>query len=817
MKIIDKKDRRIFAEQVSLLFRQYPVSALSGVLVSIVVLASMWGDVPRVHLLSWMFVQNAVLFLGMFVVLGYRGLPPEKRDPELWFRRYMLLITIIGLSWGSVASFFFYPLGSQAQTFLIIFIAGLAATALVVAVPVFTTFAAYLSLILVPLVGTMFFHLSDRYTVIGALGTVFYTLLLFAGRSLNAHLVNTIRVRFENVDLANEVRHLNENLEIRVIEKTRALIEKTQALSESEERFQLAIQGANDGLWDWDLDRNEIFFSPRWKSMLGFDDTEIGTSPNEWHSRVHPEDRAQVMASIQEHLEGRAKSYESTHRMQHKDGHWIWVLDRGRAVRDVHGQAHRLVGTQADVTDHKNLEAQLKSTNVQLKHEIKERRIVQNELAHLAKHDPLTEMPNRLLFFEHLQEAILRAEAEDETVAVLLVDLDDFKTVNDTLGHPLGDKLLIEVSRRLNALSTNNCFLSRFGGDEFLVIFDGPSLVSAVEEFARDIIDGISHPFYVESNEIYIGCSIGITLFPEHGTVPNQLVRNADIAMYHAKKEGRNTYRFYSQQMDREVSEKASIRNLLHTALDRNEFIMRYQPQIDVESGSVVGMEALLRWTRKDLGSLGPERFIPLLEESGLINRVGEWALREACMTTLTLQQRGYPNLRVSVNMSPRQFLLPGLAETVQAILRETGFDARQLELEITENIFMEPLDLIQQTLLKLQALGIQVILDDFGTGYSSLQYLKRLPINGVKIDKDFVADMLKNDGSRELVQAIIAMAKGLNMSRLVAEGVESDIQLELLRRAGCPTYQGYLHSKPLSKDELIQLLLDGTNRERST
>jgi diguanylate cyclase (GGDEF)-like protein/PAS domain S-box-containing protein len=817
MKIIDKSDHRIFAEQLSLLFRQYPVSALSGVLVSIVVLATMWSEVPRAHLLGWMFVQNASLFSGMLVILGYRSLPPEKRDTRQWFQRYMLLITVIGLCWGSVASFLSYDLSPVTHTFLVIFVAGLAATALVVAVPVFSAFVLYLSLILLPMVAWMFLHDSSRFSVIGSLGMVFYALLVFAGRSLNLHLANTIRVRFENVDLANEVRRLNENLEHRVIEKTRALIQKTQALSESEERFQLAIQGANDGLWDWDLDKNDIFFSPRWKSMLGYEDQDLGSSPNEWHTRIHPQDRAQVLATIQEHLEGRAKSYESMHRMQHKEGHWLWVLDRGRAVRDVDGHPHRLVGTQADITDQKHLEEQLKSTNIQLKHEIKERRIAQNELAHLAKHDPLTELPNRILFFEQLQESIRHAEVEKETVAVLLVDLDDFKIVNDTLGHPIGDKLLVEVAQRLNGISNKSCFLSRFGGDEFLVIHDGASLLSVVEEFAQEIIDRIAQPFYIETNEIHIGCSIGITVYPEHGTVPNQLIRNADIAMYHAKKEGRNTYRYYSQQMDREVTEKASIRNLLHGAMERKEFVLSYQPQVDIETGKVVAMEALLRWKRKDLGTIAPERFIPLLEESGLIANVGEWALREACVTTLALQQRGYSDLRVAVNMSPRQFLQPDLAETVQSVLRDTGLDAPSLKLEITENIFMEHIDLIQQTLLKLQALGIEVILDDFGTGYSSLQYLKRLPINGVKIDKEFVADMLKNNGSRELVQAIIAMAKGLNMTTLVAEGVESDIQLELLRRAGCPTFQGFLHSKPLEKDPLFQLLLGDGNRERSS
>jgi diguanylate cyclase (GGDEF)-like protein/PAS domain S-box-containing protein len=669
--------------------------------------------------------------------------------------------------------------------------------------PVLRAYYTYVTLPLVPSIVWLLLEGEGILPAMGGLASIFCVLLVLAGRSINRQLIDTIKFRFVNADLASEIQRLNDSLEQRVVEKT-------TALRESEERFELAMRGANDGLWDWNIAEEKIYFSPRWKTMLGYQEHEISDSIQEWQQRLHPLDRNEVFAHIKAHVDGETDSYESIHRVAHKNGDYLWVLDRGRAVRDANGSAYRIVGTQADITDQKTLEEKLKRANVQLKHEIKERVLAQNELAHLAKHDPLTGLPNRILFHEKLQDALKRAAVEKEPIALLLVDLDNFKNVNDTLGHPVGDRLLVDVVTRLNTISNKNYFLSRFGGDEFFVILEKLSDRFLIDAYAREIADLVSQPFVIDAQELHIGCSIGVAIYPDHGGDPNQLIRDADIAMYQAKEDGKNTYRLFNDDMDRSITERVTLRNLLHVALEQKQFEVHYQPQVCVQTGRITGMEALLRWNQEEIGYVSPDRFIPILEETSAVNAVGNWILKTACKQAVQLQINGHPEFKVAVNMSPRQFLQEDLAQTVYEILTETGLAAHDLELEITENIFMEDLELIKRSLEDLKQIGVSIILDDFGTGFSSLGYLKRFPIDGLKIDKVFVGDLMKSSDSKELITAIIAMTKGLNIGTLVAEGVEDDKQLQFLREAGCPTYQGYLFSKPLPGTALERLVLKG-------
>ncbi|MGW8247212.1 MAG: bifunctional diguanylate cyclase/phosphodiesterase [Acidiferrobacterales bacterium] len=792
--------QRITAEQVYLVFRQYPIAALAGSLVSLVVALVLRGEVPETIVYTWLIVQNLLLVSGYTLVLRYHRNRNKNMNLE-WKRFYLFSIAAIAVSWSSLAYFLSYELPPIQQTFLIILLVGVAASALVLAVPLFDAYFVYTSVPMASVITWLMFQKENTLTGLGSLGILFYLLLLVAGKSLNQQLINTLRLRFENMDLANEVKQLNQNLEKRVAEKSRALFE-------SEERFNLAMQGANDGLWDWNISTNKAYFSPRWKSMLGYNESEIEDKPKEWRKRLHRDDVRKVLSAMRSHMQGVTETYESIHRIRHKNGQYLWVLDRGKVVFDEKGKPYRMVGTQVDITFQKKLEQKFKSANIKLKHEIKERMLAQNELAHLAKHDPLTELPNRILFYEQLQNAIMRAEMEGEAIAVLLVDLDNFKHVNDTLGHPIGDKLLMDVAKRLTAIVNKNYFLSRFGGDEFLVILEGCSDTFLVDAYAREIIELISKPFHIDEQEIRIGCSIGITLFPDHGKEPDILIRDADIAMYNAKEHGKNTYHYFTDEMDQQISEKAVLRNMLHGVLENNELEVLYQPQIDTNSGSVTGIEALLRWNSEEVGQVGPDKFIPLLEEIGLISEVGKWVLRQACTHAVSLMKKGLSDFSMAVNFSPRQFLDANLVEDIEIILSETGLQPKFLEIEITENIFMEDLDLVNQTLSSLKELGVSITIDDFGTGYSSLGYLKRFPINGVKIDKVFIGDLVRNNDSRELVAAVIAMAKGLNMQTLVAEGVENESQLKFLRKAGCPTYQGYLYSMPMPFAALEQHVL---------
>jgi len=791
--------KQVFAEQINLVIKQYPIAALTGSLVSMVVAFVMHPRIPDALIGAWLIALNTSLLIGYINVRQYRA-RAAAHDLKVWYWRYIGVVSLNACCWSAIGIFLTFDLHVFQELFIIISLVGVAASALVLAVPLLPAYLIYVSLPMSSAVLWVFMQADDTKRSLGVLGVLFLFLLVIAGRGLNQQLVNTLRLRFKNIDLANEVKQLNENLENRVKEKT-------EALFKSEERFDLAMQGANDGLWDWNITESTSYFSPRWKAMLGWEEFEIGDSPKEWRSRIHKDDRRKVLSVMRSHLDGLTKSYESIHRIRHKNGDYLWVLDRGCAQFDDNGKPYRMVGTQVDITEQKKLEEKFKSANIKLKHEAKERLLAQSELAHLAKHDPLTGLPNRIFFYEKLQDAIMRGEMEGDAIAVLLVDLDNFKHVNDTLGHPAGDKLLVDVSKRLTAIVNKNYFLSRFGGDEFLVILEGCSDTFIVDAYAKEIIELISKPFYLEDQEIRIGSSIGITLFPDHGKEPDILIRDADIAMYHAKDEGRNTYRYFTEEMDQKISNRARLRNLLHGVIERDELEVYYQPQVNIETGEISGIEALLRWNAEEGNSVGPEQFIPLLEEIGLISQVGRWVLRQACMHAIRLQNKGLKNFKMSVNASPRQFLHEGLVKDIEAILNETGLDAKCLEIEITENIFMQDLDLVRQSLFELKELGVSITLDDFGTGYSSLGYLKRFPINGVKIDKVFISDLLKNNDSRELVTAIIAMAKGLNMTTLVAEGVESDTQLKVLRRAGCTSYQGYLFSQALPYEHLEQRL----------
>ncbi len=806
MKDAKDLDKQIFDEQVRLLFGQYPLSAGSGILVTAAVAATLWEIVPGSILLGWVLAQNLLLISGFVLVSRFKAKSLSINNPVTWYRAYLAVITLIGFLWGSLIHFSNFGISSGHQNFLIIIIVGLASAALVLALPILTAYYTYLSLALLPLIIWFFRQDQTIFTVLGTLSILYFGLLIFAGRNLNIYFVNNIRLRLEKAVLVDRVKNLNESLEQRVAEKT-------SALSESEERFDLAMQGANDGLWDWDINKKTAYFSPRWKAMLGFKSWEISASPREWRKRIYRDDLRKVLLKISSHLRGKTPAYESIHRVQHQDGHYLWVLDRGRAVFNENGNAIRMVGTQVDITEQKLLEEKIKSANIKLKHEIKERVHAQQDLAHLAKHDPLTSLPNRTYFYEQLQEAILRAEMEDDAIAILMVDLDNFKQINDTLGHPVGDRLLVDVSSRLNSIVNKSYFLSRFGGDEFVVILEGCSDNFIIDAYAKEIIDLMSQPFQLDGQEIRIGCSIGITLYPDDGKESDKLIQDADIAMYHAKDQGRNMFKYFTEEMDQSITEKVTLKNMLHGALERNEFEVLYQPQVEVKTGRVTGLEALLRWDSETGESISPDKFVPLLEESGLIAEVGAWVLRQACQQIRFLQNKGLKQITIAVNLSPRQFLQEDLTDTIESVLMETGLESKYLEFEITENIFLEDLDLIRKTMLRLKEIGVKITLDDFGTGYSSLGYLKRFPINGVKIDKEFIDDIVDNNDSRELVTAIIAMANGLNLDILVAEGVEKEPQLNLLRASGCPTYQGFLYSKPLAAEDVRALLLKGPRR----
>ncbi len=432
----------------------------------------------------------------------------------------------------------------------------------------------------------------------------------------------------------------------------------------------------------------------------------------------------------------------------------------------------------------------------------------EERVRHLAHFDELTGLPNRALFNQRLNHALARARRAEQPLAVLFIDLDRFKNVNDTLGHEAGDRVLKEVAQRLRGCLREVDTVSRLGGDEFVVLIETASRPADVAEVAQKILTALARPVALEGQEFHLTASIGISTCPGDSADLQGIMKNADIAMYRAKEQGKNNFQFYSAQINVHTLERVALESDLRHALERDEFVLHYQPKIDIASNRVVGVEALVRWQQSGKPLIPPMQFIPLAEESGLIVPIGEWVLRHACLQNRAWQDQGLPGLRIAVNLSARQFTHANLLQDVARVLRESRLDPAWLELEITEGMVMHDPARAVQLLRELKAMGIHLSLDDFGTGYSSLSYLKRFPLDSVKIDRSFIQDLPRDGDDAGITQAIIAMAHSLRLA-VVAEGVETAEQLDFLRSNGCDEMQGYHFSRPLPEDQLRCMLLD--------
>jgi diguanylate cyclase (GGDEF)-like protein len=432
-----------------------------------------------------------------------------------------------------------------------------------------------------------------------------------------------------------------------------------------------------------------------------------------------------------------------------------------------------------------------------------------NYIRHMAYHDPLTGLPNRELFNELLHLALAQAQRHDHDrlLAVLFLDLDRFKVINDTLGHTVGDQLLQAVCHRLKeCCRRDRDLVARRGGDEFIILLPDLDSTQEAVRVAQKIIDSFTQAFVLPEHELFISTCIGISIFPDDGAEGDTLIRNADMAMYRAKEHGRNRYHLYNPAMDVEAARRLTMEISLRKALEKQEFFLHYQPKVNVKTGRVVSFEALVRWQNPELGLVEPKQFIPLAEETGLIVPIGEWVLRTACAQNRAWQDANFPPLRVAVNFSPRQFQILRLADMVENVLAETNLDPCWLELEVTEGIMLQNVEITITTLRRLSDLGVHISIDDFGIGYSSLSYIKKLPINTLKIDQSFVSDITSNSDDAAIATAVITLAHSLGLN-VIAEGVEDEEQAMLLDSLECTEMQGFFFSKPLSAEEFPLLL----------
>lgn len=570
-----------------------------------------------------------------------------------------------------------------------------------------------------------------------------------------ASLADYAAVAIENANLYQQVQaELSERKRVEL------------ALRESEERYALATQGANDGIWDWDLRSNQIYFSARWKGMLGFRENEIPDQPQEWMNRIHPDDLEKVKQALALHIQGVTAHLECEYRMKHKDGSYRWVLTRGLAVRQVDGKATRIAGSQTDITLRKATEARLRYD---------------------AFFDRLTGMANRSQLVDRLKIVMERArQHKDYLFAILFLDLDQFKNVNDRFGHPFGDKLLVQIGAMLKSLLRPNDLVARLGGDEFVILLDDIHHPQVASASAERVLINFRKPIEVENHRLYLSTSIGVVLWDELYQSPEELLQDADIAMYAAKRAGKARYKVFDPSMRRTIMDRLSLESDLRQAIENRTLQLHFQPIIELSSGQLAGFEALARWEHPTLGMVPPLEFISLAQESSLILELDRWVLQSACMHMKEWQDRYQfdPPLQVNVNITSSSMAQADLIQTIQATLQETGFPANCLRLEITEAVAMESTETVTENIAALRQMGIQLHIDDFGTGYSSLSYLQRLPVSALKIAQLFIQQTAASGSRAEIVRTIVNLSHDLGLHS-VAEGIEEPEQLALIRAMG--------------------------------
>jgi diguanylate cyclase (GGDEF)-like protein/PAS domain S-box-containing protein len=589
--------------------------------------------------------------------------------------------------------------------------------------------------------------------------------------NINSHLTTEIR---ERKKAEQEISRLNTGLERRVSERT-------EELRESEQRYALAARGSKDGLWDWNLVSGEVYYSTRWKNMLGCSEEEISIDPEEWLGRIHSDDVDRVKAEIAAHRSGETAQFQSEHRMRHRDGSYRWMLARGVAVFDERRRAARMAGSQTDITEGKVA-------------------------------DPLTGLANRLFLTDRLVHAVERMrEGKTRLFAVLFLDLDRFKLVNDSLGHHAGDRFLVAIAGRLKNCAaslpeaTGCATVARVGGDEFAILLDGIASSLDATEFAGQIHAALRPPFLIQGHQLFASCSIGVAM-GSADTTSEDLLRDADTAMYHAKARGPHRHEIFDAGMRQQAIDRLQLESDLRVAVQRGELSVHYQPKVSLATGRVIEFEALLRWDHPVRGMISPNEFIPLADETGIIVQLGEWVLAQACSQLGRWRKSLGCNLGISVNLSTRQFQSPELMAQVRRTLAETGLPPYCLSLEITESLLVENAEEAIRLLNQFRDMGIGLKIDDFGTGFSSLSYLHRLPFNELKIDRSFIEGIGGKRDTADIIRTIVLMARALGMT-VVAEGVETSEQLLKLVMFGCDYGQGKLFSGPLPAAEAEALI----------
>lgn len=558
------------------------------------------------------------------------------------------------------------------------------------------------------------------------------------------------------------------------------------------QRLKLAIEGAGEGVWEWDVARHKITYTLMFKEIAGCLDQGLAEHPHRWQSLVHPHDLQRMDRAMEDYVQGKTPSYSCEYRIRCKDGSWRWIHSRGVLVeKAADGKPLRVAGMINDITERKEAD---------------------ERIWHLANFDTLTSLPNRRLFRDRLAHAVIEAQRRQWRAALLFIDLDGFKQVNDLYGHDSGDALLFDAAHRIQQCVRQSDTVARLGGDEFTIILSDLHGREHIEQIAQNVLDALNQPFLIGGEKAFVSGSVGIAVYPDDAGSPEELIRKADQAMYAAKSAGKNQFSYFTREMDEKAHLRLRLIQELRKALQSGQVKVHYQPVVELQSGRVIKAEALARWTHPQFGNVEPSLFIPLAEESGMINAIGDFVFKEAAFRLKRWNALVAIPLQVSVNKSPIQFSSKE-QDSWLGHLRQLGLPPDCVTVEVTEGVLLDMSENVSSKLLEYRDAGIQVAIDDFGTGYSSLAYLQKFDIDFLKIDKSFIQDLPSNQDNRSIAESIIAMAHKLGL-KVIAEGVESQEQMEILRQAGCDFGQGYYFSQPLSARDFETMLITENTRQ---
>ncbi|POA34995.1 MULTISPECIES: bifunctional diguanylate cyclase/phosphodiesterase [unclassified Pseudomonas] len=925
----------IAVERTRLLYQGSLLPTLFMLINGLVCAGLLWSP-QRYFLVSiWLIWLLSLVALRVIQVAAFDSAMPSRQAQPVWRRMFLLGSAMTGLTLAG-AGIALVPTDSflqQAWVFGLIGAATLSASvAYAVSLPAFLSFTLPC---LLPAIGYLFWGGDEQQQGWGWLGLILLGSLSVVAWQVNRLIQHGLMRRFQNQaliehlqqaqsrseqlnqELAREIeqrRHAEEELreaqvglESRVAQRSRELDAANKALSKSEARLALALKASELGLWDWNLQTDEVHHT-QLKELFGIEPEFVTAMLSHLKPRLHPQDLPPLRRALVEHLKGRTEDYQIEYRVRHGDGHWVWIEDRGRAVeRGANGRVIRMVGTRRDISISKGLEEQrqlsatvfeaasegivifdpdyaliavnqafsrvtgyqiedllgrnvvelpcsrdarrhysvihqaleqqgswqgelvearkngelypqwlqlnvVRDSRGNVSHivgffaDLSARRESEERMRYLTHYDELTGLANRSLFRERLHEAHQRVRQGGRSLALLHINLDRFKLLNDSLGHEVADQMLQKIARRLvNALPEADT-IARLSGDEFAVLFDAYGNLSSLARVATRLSTKLRLPLTVEGHELVVSASMGISMLPDNAREISALVSQSNMAMQHAKHLGGNNFQFYTDSLQASTLERLQLENQLRKAIEEKQLKVFYQPKLCLATGRLNAAEALVRWDHPTMGQVPPGDFIGLAEEVGLIGAIGEFVLRQACWQACEWQRQGLEPIRVSVNLSVHQLRQGKLVSLVRQVLEETGLAPHYLELELTESQLLDSVEHIIATFQQLRDLGVKLAIDDFGTGYSSLSYLKRIPVDYVKIDQAFIRGLGEGGEDAAITRAIIAMAHGLSL-KVVAEGVETAEQLAFLEAESCDEVQGYLISRPVEAFKLASLL----------